>query len=57
MKNHKYTIDAFKWLPRKDGSGSDECYTDEVNVGSILALCYHIIKLLRKSSCSGGRGV
>lgn len=44
-----YSIDAFKWFPRKDGSGNDKCYTDDVHVKTLFGLCWNIIKFLLKN--------
>ena len=50
---YKYAVDAFYWIPRKDHSGNDKCYTDAYNVKTIFGVCICIIKCFMKSKNEG----
>lgn len=51
MKKKKwlYSIDAFDWIPRKDNSGNDKCYTNDAQAKTVFGLCFYIVKFLRKN--------
>ena len=37
---YKYTVDTFCWIPKKDHSGNDKCYTDEYSIKRYLVYVF-----------------